>query len=63
MNNWRHFKPGSDHPKARFSPEEVEQIRRERAQGKGVRELARERDCQPSTISRIARGERYGEKE
>lgn len=55
MNDWRHFPPGADHPNARFSPSEREEIKRRVQSGEGVRQLAREKGCEPSTISRIVK--------
>jgi len=55
MNEWRHFPSGSDHPNARFSPQERAEIKRRVLSGEGVRQLAREKGCEPSTISRIVK--------
>lgn len=55
MNEWRHFPPGADHPNARFSAQEREEIRRRFTAGEGIRQLAREKGCEPSTISRIVK--------
>lgn len=55
MSDWRHFPPGGDHPNAKFDNAEREEIRTRLASGEGVRELAREKNCWPGTISKIRR--------
>lgn len=55
MSSWKHFPPGHDHPNARFGPVERKEIKRRVQAGEGVRRLAREKECEPSTISRIAK--------
>lgn len=55
MRDWKHFPPGSAHPNAKFNDEERDRIRQRLASGVGVREMAREKGCDPSTISRMKR--------
>jgi AraC-like DNA-binding protein len=54
------IKRGSDHPNARFSPEEVEEMRKcfdERHPT--YKEMAAERGCSPNTVFRLVNGQSY----
>ena len=50
---------GTRNPTARFTDEQVEELRRRRANGETVRALAAEVGTSPGTISRICTGKRW----
>jgi hypothetical protein len=59
--DWPEQKRGADNPRARFTQDQVENLRdRHQMGGVPIRQLAEETGAGMSTIRRIVTGERYG---
>ncbi len=60
IHEWPEQRRGAEHPRARFSSEQVQNLRdRHELGGVTIRQLAEETGAGRSTIGRIVRGERY----
>jgi hypothetical protein len=62
LYQWPEQKRGADNPQARFTRDQVENLRdRHQMGGVTIRQLAQETGAGETTIRRIVRGERYNE--